>query len=162
MFWIAIIIGIATPFIIKYLPPLPDPSVSGQACTLSSVHDGDTVRAVCEGEMTKIRLYCIDTPELAQRPWGQESRDHLRAILPDTLRLVVHDTDRYGRKVGDLISPQSGESFNLRMVEDGLAAVYPKYCDEARFYRAEERAKAAGNGIWRRPGEHQRPWDFRR
>ena len=41
------------------------------------VHDGDTLHVLC-GQHTrklKIRLYCMDAPELAQAPWGGEARD---------------------------------------------------------------------------------------
>lgn len=49
---------------------------------LDSVSDGDTVRATCGGEAVKIRLHCIDAPEMGQRSWGQERRDHLRRLVP--------------------------------------------------------------------------------
>jgi endonuclease YncB( thermonuclease family) len=132
------------------------------ACQLQSVTDGDTVRARCNGEALKIRLHCIDAPELSQRPWGQESRAALRRLLPPRFSIRVQDTDRYGRKVATLIDPRDLTEINLAMVQQGQAAVYRRYCSDARYRRAEAAAKAAGLGIWRTPGDQQRPWDYRR
>ena len=33
-------------------------------CKIVKVHDGDSLRAVCEGNEIKLRLVCIDAPEL--------------------------------------------------------------------------------------------------
>ena len=132
------------------------------ACTLQSVTDGDTVRARCNGEALKLRLHCIDAPELSQLPWGQESRAALRRLLPPRFSIRVRDTDRYGRKVADVIDPATGTVLNRAMVEAGQAAVYRRYCSDPSYRQAEAGAKAAGLGIWATPGDHQRPWDYRR
>jgi hypothetical protein len=42
--------------------------------TLLSVGDGDTLRVQAGGRAITIRLACIDAPETAQSPWGQQSR----------------------------------------------------------------------------------------
>ena len=131
-------------------------------CRLRRVFDGDTVQASCEGQTLKIRLYCLDAPERSQKPWGRESRIHLQGILPKTFVLKEKETDRYGRTVGEILDPDTGRNINLRMVEDGQAAVYHRYCRDSRYPRAEREAKAARRGIWRQPGRHQRPWDYRR
>jgi micrococcal nuclease len=128
-------------------------------CTVKSIHDGDTIRVTCDGRHAKVRFYCIDAPELAQRPWGIESRDRLRAIAPRTVRVVEHDRDRYGRIVGEVFAGE--RSLNLELVSDGYAAVYAHYCREGRYYAAERHAKAAELGIWAKPGEQQRPWEWR-
>ncbi|EXJ16927.1 putative nuclease [Imhoffiella purpurea] len=134
---------------------------SESACIVNSIYDGDTMRATCGGnEKVKIRLYCIDTPEMQQKPWGTESRDHLRRIAPRTVRLVEHDKDRYGRIVGEVFNDET--SLNLAMVAAGHAAVYPKYCSESRFFQAQNRAKSQRLGIWEKPGDQQRPWEWRR
>jgi hypothetical protein len=46
------------------------PNAAGRACTVASIHDGDTLRAVCDGERLQVRLYCIDAPEMSQAPRG--------------------------------------------------------------------------------------------
>ncbi|EXJ13573.1 thermonuclease family protein [Imhoffiella purpurea] len=158
MFWIVAGLGIAFPWLLGdgfqfFLRPVSE-------CTISSIYDGDTLRATCGGnKKVKVRLYCIDTPEMGQKPWGTESRDYLRRIAPKTVRLVEHDRDRYGRIVGEVFDGDT--SLNLAMVEAGRAAVYPKYCSEARFFAAQGRARAVKRGIWAHPGDQQRPWEWR-
>lgn len=156
LFWILAGVGIATPWLVTRLPFGSGPDT----CVINSIHDGDTLRATCAGEGVKVRFYCIDAPELAQRPWGQESRDHLRQITPRSVRLVARDKDRYGRIVGEVYDGE--QSLNLAMVEAGQAAVYPRYCKEGRFFDAQKRAKAERRGIWEKEGEQQRPWEWRK
>jgi endonuclease YncB( thermonuclease family) len=52
-------------------------------------------------------------------------------------------------------------SLNLEQIRQGQAAVYPRFCEESRFFRAERKARAASLGIWATPGNHQTPWTFR-
>ena len=136
----------------------------GQTCRVNSIHDGDTLRATCNGEQVQVRFHCIDAPEMAQRPWGRESRDYLRRITPPTITLRRLDTDRYGRIVGEVFAgadTTAGEPLNLALVRAGQAAVYPQHCRDGRYYAAEERAREAGRGIWARAGDQQRPWNYR-
>jgi endonuclease YncB( thermonuclease family) len=79
-----------------------------------SIYDGDTMTVACAGRKMKVRLYCTDAPEMGQGPWGWESRDHLRAITPPTVRILVRDRDRDGREVADVVVPDdSEENLNL-------------------------------------------------
>jgi endonuclease YncB( thermonuclease family) len=166
-FWLIAGIAIAAPWLIAQdsrLGELWRTATNGPAtaCTASSVYDGDTIRAKCSGEATKLRLHCIDAPEIAQRPWGTESCDALRAMLPAAFTMHAVDRDRYGRTVAVVIDPTDGSEINLALAALGMAAVYPKYCKDGRYYAAQDQARDAGLGIWSRPGDHQRPWDYRR
>jgi endonuclease YncB( thermonuclease family) len=107
-----------------------------------------------------VRLYCIDAPELAQAPWGRESRDHLRQIAPRQVTLRIRDTDRYGRKVAEVLT-MDGENLNKRQVRDGQAAVYRQFCPDPAYGRLEADARAQGLGIWEKPGAQQTPWVYR-
>jgi len=153
LFWLLAIIGIASPWLlaIDFTDQLQ--------CRVNSVHDGDTLRATCDGERTKVRLYCIDTAEMKQRPWGRESRDFLRSITPAQVTLIQYDKDKYGRIVGEIWDGDN--NLNLQMVSSGNAAVYPKYCRKSEYYAAESKAKDAQLGIWSKPGLHQTPWQWR-
>lgn len=133
-----------------------------RTCRIIHVGDGDSLRVSCSGLVQEVRLHCIDAPELGQRPWGKASRDELRRIAPRTVTLRVVDTDAYGRLVAQVRNPATGASVNLAMVRSGHAAVYRRYCQDRRFAAAEEQARAQRLGIWARPGQHQRPWDYRR
>ncbi len=84
-----------------------------------SVGDGDTIRVREGEELVTVRLACIDAPETAQRPYGQDSRRELQQLLPagSTVRLAEKTTDRYDRLVAEVFSDRN---INLAMVEDGL------------------------------------------
>lgn len=124
-------------------------------CRVDSVYDGDTMRVTCNGRDERIRLHCIDAPEMNQQPWGRISRDYLREITPPVVALIPKETgnghrDRYGRIVAEVITPDTlRRSLTLQMVVTGHAAVYGKYCNEVQFYWLEEVARAVGG---RRPG----------
>ncbi|MEB3354722.1 MAG: hypothetical protein VKM34_10905 [Cyanobacteriota bacterium] len=47
-----------------------------------SIGDGDTLRVRQGGRAITVRLACIDAPEIAQSPWGQQARRHLQQRLP--------------------------------------------------------------------------------
>jgi endonuclease YncB( thermonuclease family) len=126
------------------------------------VVDGDSVRLDCGPgrENLNVRLYCIDAPETGQEPWGRIATEHLRGLLGPTITLETIELDRYRRTIGRL--RQDGVDINLRLVFDGVAAVYPQYCVDSEYYEAEARARRNDRGIWAEPGPHQRPWEWRR
>ncbi|WP_322774353.1 hypothetical protein [Synechococcus sp. CBW1107] len=45
-----------------------------QAATVLSIGDGDTIRVLEDGKRITVRLACIDDPEMAQAPYGAQSR----------------------------------------------------------------------------------------
>ena len=129
-----------------------------------SISDGDTIRVRQGGRAITVRLACIDAPETAQRPYGQQARSHLQQRLPvgREVSLDVKTTDRYGRSVAEVISDIN---INLAMVEDGQAFAYRQYlggCDAKEYLDAEYRASRRRYGVWQVPGGITRPWDFRR
>jgi endonuclease YncB( thermonuclease family) len=129
------------------------------------IHDGDTMKLDCGWDEAKpqiitVRLYCIDAPELAQEPWGKLARDHLRSITGHAVAIKPVEWDRHGRLVA-VVHSKGGE-LNLRMVADGFAPVYPKYCRNQRYYAAETESRARGSGVWSVSGAHQTPWAWRK
>lgn len=131
-----------------------------EGCTVLSVHDGDTMGVQCGNQKVKVRLHCIDAPELAQTPWGNEARDRLRELAgKGPVTVQVEDEDKYGRSVAEVWRDQV--NLNLTMVNRGLAAVYGQYCDSLTYSLAEHKARADKLGIWRRKGLHQAPWEYR-
>ncbi len=132
--------------------------------TVLSIGDGDTIRVRQAGKSLTVRLACIDAPETAQSPHGQQARSYLQQRLPvgREVRLEVKTTDRYGRSVAEVISDIN---INLAMVEDGQAFAYRQYlggCDAKEYLDAEHRASRRRYGVWQVPGGITRPWDFRR
>ena len=137
-----------------------------EPCAVDHCHDGDTCTLICgQGTDTvrrvKVRLHCIDAPELFQAQWGRWSAEALRWYAPvgSVVDLERGASDRYGRIVGVL--HVRGVRVNVEMVRQGFAAVYERYCAEPVYYEARDEAKAAGRGIWAVPGPQQRPWEAR-
>lgn len=160
MFWAAAVIGLAAPWLVELDIDVFGSGESMGECDVLSVYDGDTMTVRCQGEKVKVRLYCIDAPEMGQKPWGRESRDHLRQLAGDRVSVTKITGDRYGRTVGEVF--RGGRSLNLAMVEMGRAVAYRKYCDDAGMIAAEKGARDARVGIWVRSGLHQSPWVYRR
>jgi len=130
-----------------------------------SVGDGDTLRVRLQGKIITIRLGCIDAPETAQTPWGEQSAQRLQQLLPAGQAVQVReiDRDRYGRTVAELYL--GNQSVNLMMVKEGQAVVYPQYlggCSETKeqYLQAEAIAKAQKLGFWNQASPVM-PWDFR-
>jgi endonuclease YncB( thermonuclease family) len=142
----------------------PPPLISqGITVTVLSIGDGDTLRVRQAGRAVTVRLACIDAPETAQSPWGQQARRYLqqRLALGREVTLDVKTTDRYGRTVAEVISDSN---IGLAMVEDGQAFAYRRYldgCDAGEYLDAEVRASRRRYGVWQVPGGITRPWNFR-
>ncbi len=157
---------------LRWLPPLLVLAAllpgAGSAQTLKgeviSIGDGDTIRVRQGGRAITVRLACIDAPETAQSPWGQQARRYVQQRLPigHEVSLDVKTTDRYRRLVAEVISDIN---INLAMVEDGQAFAYRAYlggCDAKEYLDAEFRASRRRYGVWQVEGGITRPWDFRR
>jgi endonuclease YncB( thermonuclease family) len=143
------------------LAALPQGAGSAQALKgeVLSIGDGDTIRVRQDGRAITVRLACIDAPEMAQRPYGQQARSYLQQRLPvgREVNLDVKTTDRYGRTVAEVFS---GLSINLALVEDGQAFAYRQYlgsCNAQEYLDAEHRASRRRVGVWQVPGGITRP-----
>ncbi|NEX19662.1 thermonuclease family protein [Thiorhodococcus mannitoliphagus] len=136
--------------------------LGSQSCRLDYVLDGDSLRLVCAGKPVEVRLHCIDAPEKGQQPWGDRSRAHLKEMATRRLDLIPFEQDRFGRTLGEVYSTGENRiSLNLEQVRSGQAAVYDRYCDNPRYFRAEREAREEKRGIWKRRGLHQTPWKYR-
>ncbi|MFM2172766.1 MAG: hypothetical protein RLZZ54_693 [Cyanobacteriota bacterium] len=140
------------------------PVGASSGATVISVGDGDTIRVRMNEKPITVRLACIDAPETAQSPYGQQSRRYLQQRLPvgSTVTLEQKTSDRYGRLVAEVFN---GININLAMVEDGQAFVYRQYlsgCDAKEYLDAEYRASRRRYGVWQVEGGITRPWDFRK
>ncbi len=105
--------------------PLIKESVVIQDC-----YDGDTCTTIT-GE--KVRLACIDTPELKGKEAdpipAKAARDYLNGLVAgETLDIRRITKDRYGRTVAEL--SKDGMNIQERLVTVGLAKVYKKYANQ--------------------------------
>ncbi len=111
-------------------PALALPTVIIQSC-----YDGDTC-TTNTGE--KLRLACIDTPELkgkrADPIPAKAARDYLNGLVAgETVGIRRITKDRYGRTVAEL--SKNGVNVQERLAALGLAKVYTRYasqCDWAK------------------------------
>jgi endonuclease YncB( thermonuclease family) len=123
------------------------------------VVDGDTLDVQVGPGKHRIRLAEIDAPERNQ-PWGDEAKQGLAfKVLKQEVRVVVTDTDRYGRQVGKIFLGQT--DINRSMVSEGHAWVYRQYSQDERLIEIEIMAREAGVGLWNR-GDAVPPWDWRK
>jgi endonuclease YncB( thermonuclease family) len=125
-----------------------------------SVRDSDTIPALYHDGELKVRLDCIDAPELRQ-PYGQRSKQTLSNLLfGRTVRVEDHGRDRYGRLLGRVYYRDL--DVNAEMLREGAAWVYRKYCHDPDLYRLEREASEGKRGLWGLPeGQRVAPWEWR-
>lgn len=155
--WLVLLMGLGV-----VQPPLASPQTI--RAQVVSIGDGDTIRVRQGSRAITVRLACIDAPEIAQSPYGQQSRHYLqqRLRIGREVSLDLKTTDRYGRSVAEVISDIN---IGLAMVEDGQAFAYRQYlgsCDAREYLEAEFRASRHRYGVWQVEGGITRPWEFRR
>lgn len=124
------------------------------------VVDGDTIDVSINGQIERLRLIGINTPETVdpRKPvecFGREASDRARALLDGKKVLLESDPnqgerDKYSRLLR-YVFLESGENFNLMMVQDGYAYEYTydtpyKYQDE--FKGAQRYAETNRLGLW--------------
>ena len=121
------------------------------------VVDGDTVYTK---DGTKIRLHGIDTPERDQ-PYGQQATRALDGLIETKVYVLKKDTDRYGRLVGVLYTPE-GLNVNLEMVCGGHAWWYERYARlDSDLEDCQESAQETRLGLWA-DDDPVAPWAWRR
>ena len=126
-----------------------------------AVSDGDTLTLLtADKQQVKVRLGEIDTPE-SRQPYGERAKQALSALaFGKEARVVVQDTDKYGRTVGRVYV--GTVDVNAEMVKQGAAWVYRQYVKDQSLYALEEQAKLAKRGLWALPeAERCPPWDWR-
>ncbi|WP_414530623.1 thermonuclease family protein [Nodularia chucula] len=159
-------ISLATALVLTQLIPIPAANAQTFTGIVVSVGDGDTIQAKFGSKKVTIRLACIDAPEIKQTPWGKQSADRLKKLLPVGQSIKVRSVtqDRYKRLVGEIYV--SDRSINLTMVREGQAVVYTEYLQgcadtKSQFIQSEAEAKNKKLGFWNQTNPVM-PWDFRR
>lgn len=130
-----------------------------------SITDGDSLTVLQGKKRIKVRLACVDAPEISQSPFGLNSKHALQTLLPIGSQVALRTLviDRYGRNVAEVID--GTVNIGQRLVKRGDAFVYWKYisrCDRQIYAHLETNARLKGKGVWSFPGGIQRPWMFRR
>ena len=130
------------------------------------VVDGDTIDVIIEGREERVRLTCIDTPELAHeasgsRPatdgecYGVEAHEYVAALLPigTPVRLErdVVARDDYGRLLAYVYRADDGIFVNYEIVRQGYAqplTIPPNVTHADLFIRAARLAEGDDIGLW--------------
>ena len=109
---------------------------------VTRVVDGDTGDVLMPtGEVVRIRLLCVDTPESVHPdkarnfPMGQVASDYTKRMLyGKTVPLVYEDGNRrgrYGRLLAYILV--EGVNYNVELVRQGLSPYYTKYGRSSTF-----------------------------
>jgi endonuclease YncB( thermonuclease family) len=107
-----------------------------------------------------VRLHGIDTPERDQ-PYGTQATRNLNKLIGGKVFVVEKDTDRYGRLVGVIYTPE-GVNVNEAMVCNGSAWWYSRYAKfDSGLRKCQAEAKEAKLGLWA-DDDPMAPWDWRR
>lgn len=131
-------------------------SFSGKVVKVS---DGDTIEVMRDGRAEKIRLAGIDCPEKKQAFGQAAKRFTLNLAAQKIVTVQVETTDRYGRKVAEVILPD-GRSLNRDLIRAGYAWWYRKYSSDATLGALESEARGDRRGLWADPNPVP-PWDWR-
>jgi micrococcal nuclease len=130
------------------------------------VIDGDTIAVKQQmGQPDlKVRLACIDAPELKQ-PFGDFSKKFLETLVKNqTLTMYPFKTDIYGRTIAS-ITLYNQITLQQLMVSSGMAFLYKGYKKDCPQYNTlnlfEQKAMEEKIGIWGQPNVVF-PWDFRK
>ena len=137
------------------------------------VLDGDTFDIdVADGRhpTTRIRLWGVDTPEVAGSPGGamhygaEASAFTRRRLLGRNVRVVLSPTrtrGKYGRLLAYVYVEPSGLMFNELLLEHGYAYADWRFAhpNKRQFKAIEKRARSQGVGLWAEVTlEQMPPW----
>jgi len=123
------------------------------------ISDGDTIKAIKNGRMVKIRLAAIDCPEKGQ-PYGQKAKRFTSDLVAGKV-VVVREigTDKYGRIIGFVII--GDKNLNKKLLSAGLAWHYKRYSHDPELAKIESEARSSKIGLWSEPNPIP-PWQWRR
>ena len=155
--------------IILILVVLPAISFADQF-RVTRVKDGDTIKAITNGEAIEVRLVGIDAPELSVKkhlpgqPFSLKAKEHLAALILDKVVTVKsYGKDRNGQSLCEVFV--KGVNINLEMVRFGYAEVHRgkpvKGLDIATYRDTEKAAKTKAVGIWELRDQYFSPKDWR-
>lgn len=127
--------------------------------------DGDTIDVRLDGDIERVRLLGIDTPEIAHagtgdRPgnraecFGDEAHAFTAAVVPPGtivhLERDVVGRDDYGRLLA-YVRRDDGVELNYELVRQGYArplTIAPNVAGRDRFVQAARDAERDGAGLW--------------
>ena len=140
--------------------PKPQTPQAAEAHRVAKVVDGDTIDVEIDGQVKRVRLIGVNTPETVdpRRPvecFGREASNKAKELLAGKrVRLEVDpsqdERDRYGRLLR-YVFLEDGRNFNKLMIEEGYAYEYTyeqPYKYQAEFREAHIEAASNKRGLW--------------
>ncbi len=132
------------------------PSAQGVSAPIVSVVDGDTARALVDGQEESVRYIGIDTPEvdpsIGVECFGDEASGRNKELVEDETVRLVFDAERRDRYDRLLAYVYAGDTFvNAELVRGGFATTLEIAPNDSRaglFDRLEQEASNAGRGLW--------------
>lgn len=132
-------------------------SSSRTPARITDVIDGDTVRAIIDGEEVTIRLIGIDTPEkdgphTDLECYGEEATSFTRGLLDDEVVGLEFDVERTDRYLRTLAYVWLGDELvNESILAEGagvLLTIPPNVAHVERFEEAQREARDGELGLW--------------
>lgn len=120
--------------------------------------DGDTYQvlqlpddhaAEPHGQILRIRLYGIDSPESAQT-YGAEASSQAHCFENVLVDIEPTNIDKYGRTVA-LVRLNDGSTIQEHLLRNGAAWVYPQFCKKSeckKWRKIESQARKNKVGLW--------------
>jgi endonuclease YncB( thermonuclease family) len=129
------------------------PSAGAAGCFTGKVigiADGDTIEVLRDHRPVTLRLNGIDAPEGGQA-FGTRARRFVALLaFGQTVTVIEHGTDRYGRTIADVVLPD-GRVLNREVVRAGFAWWFRQYSTDQSLGALEGEARAAKRGLWADP-----------
>src|SRR5215510_13164214 len=123
--------------------------------------DGGTLSVLHKGKAVQVRLHGVDTPEKAQAFGTQARKFTSDRVFQQMFTVMVQNTDRYGRLVGDVLFPD-GRSLKQELVQAGMAWWYRPYApNDIMLAQLEAEARTAKRGLWA-DAHPIPPWQWRK
>ncbi len=134
-------------------------AVASETATVTRVVDGDTLVVDIAGQVERVRLIGVDTPETVHpnKPveyFGKEASAFTKRMVEgETVRLESDpqnpNRDRYNRLLRYVYLPD-GTCLNAEIIRQGYGFAYVKYAfSRMEEYRLLERAaRKEGRGLW--------------
>ena len=137
------------------------PAFAGEfAGVVVGVIDGDTIDVLHNGQVERIRLNGIDTPEKGQ-DYGRRAKQFAEDLLAkQEVKVLIHGSDKYGRTIGDVLI-SDGTHLNKELVKAGLAWWFCRHSSDESLKQLEEEARDAKRGLWKDPVPIP-PWVYRK
>jgi len=120
---------------------------------VTSVADGDTLRARIGGSTERVRLIGVDAPERGEC-YSTRSTELLRALAQATVVRILGDStqrerDRFGRLLAYVVLP-GGIDAGEMLLERGAAVVFetrPPFARHEAYVEAQAEAASAAAGL---------------